>query len=270
MSQNNATTIEKTLTSIVTQDCPVSFEIILVNCGTDKTVEIAQAHFPHIRTVKLNEPALPGRARNAGVKISQGDYLSFPSAHIELAPGSLRARVKAHQKGYAMVSGAMVNGTLTSAGWASYFVDHSEAMPLAPSKPLQKPPSSCSYEKNALNQSGLFPEDRRAGEDTFVNQALWDLGYRAYRNNKIILKHRSRCTTAWALACHHFVRGRAYGQILFENEKREKALLGYTRNRFNFIEGNVAKWGGEMRNSLREISPLGLVGSRQRADWCLF
>jgi glycosyltransferase involved in cell wall biosynthesis len=250
ISQNNEATIKATLQSIMSQDCSFSFEVILVNSGTDRTVETAQQYFPDVKVVRLSPPALPGRARNAGLKIALGRYVSFPGSHIELSPGSLSARVAAHEQGFAMVTGAICNGTPTPAGWASYFMDHSTSLPGRPSGPLDVHPNSCSYDRAALLACGLFSEDRRAGEDTVVNQRLWAAGYRAFRDNRILLTHKSRCTTPWRLMRHHFERGRAFGRILTERGDKFSFLDGYTSRRLARIAADVERWGGELSSEM--------------------
>jgi glycosyltransferase involved in cell wall biosynthesis len=246
ISQNNEATIARTVGSIVAQNCPRPFEIILVDSGSDGTVEIVRSTFPEVIVVSLHSPVLPGRARNEGLKIARGDYVSFPGSHVVLPPGSLAARMAAHEKGYAMVTGSILNGTDTPAGWASYFMDHSASLPGHPSGPLNLPPNSCSYDRRVLIASGLFPEDRRAGEDTVVNQRLWDGGHRAYRDATIELIHFTRCRTPWQLVCHHFNRGRAWGRILGERGRSLDDLDGYLRHRLDVIDDCVRRWGGDV------------------------
>ena len=106
-----------------------------------------------------------------------------------------------------MVTGSTLNGTDTCAGWASYFLDHSTALPGRPSEELGEAPAHCSYWRHLLEEVGGFPEDRRAGEDTVVNVELIRRGHRAYRARDVRLVHNTPCTTVTRLVRHHFVRG---------------------------------------------------------------
>jgi glycosyltransferase involved in cell wall biosynthesis len=246
IAQNNQATICRTLASIVAQVCPMPFETILVDSGCDNTIEIVRSNFPGVIVVGLQTAVVPGKARNEGLKIARGDYVSFPGSHVELQRDSLAARMAAHKKGYAMVTGAIINGTDTPAGWASYFMDHCASLPDRGSGPLSAPPNSCSYDRRILLESGLFPEDRRAGEDTVVNQRLWDEGHRAYRDNRIKLVHVTRCTTRRRLVQHHFTRGRCWGQILRERGRTLNDLAGYSSQRVGRIDHCVRQWGGSL------------------------
>ena len=168
--------------------------------------------------IDLGKRALPGRARNAGVRAARGDYVSFPGSHVELPQGSLAARIAAHEAGWPMVTGSILNGTETRSGWASYFLDHSSSLPGRPSGELAAAPAHCSYVRQFVVEAGGFPDDVRAGEDTVLNQALWSRGHRAYRAREITLVHRSPCTNPLRLVRHHFVRGRALARIVRERD----------------------------------------------------
>jgi glycosyltransferase involved in cell wall biosynthesis len=260
ISQNDGATIARTVASIVTQDCPNPFEVILVDSGADETSETIKSRFPGVVVLSLQNPVLPGRARNEGLKIARGDYVSFPGSHVELLPGSLAARMTAHEKGYAMVTGAILNGTDTPAGWASYFMDHSFSLPGRPSGPSDVAPNSCSYDRRALIQSGLFPEDWRAGEDTVVNQRLWEEGHRAYRDNTIKLVHITRCKTPFRMVRHHFNRGRAWGRLLGERGLNFDHLAGYVSRRLKVIDDCVMQWGDELEDRYRRVKPMIRLG----------
>lgn len=261
ISRNDEATIEKTIRSIVTQNVNAPVEVIVVNSGTDRTANVVRERFPGVRVIKLEKPALPGEARNAGVLAARGEYVSFPGSHTELPPGSLAARIQAHRLGYAMITGSILNGTRTSSGWASYFLDHSDALPSRPSGELSKPPMHCSYNRKILLGSGLFPEDMRAGEDTVVNTRLWREGHRAYRANQVTLIHRSPCRNPWLLSKHHFIRGRAWGRIISERGYSCSLLIYYLPQRLRRTKLNVAKWGGEFTEEYRRVRTLCALGA---------
>ncbi len=218
ISRDDGARLLRTVQSVVEQESPWPFEVIVVVSGSGTSAELVRSRFPQVTFVELPQPALPGAARNAGLRLARGDYVSFPGSHVQLRPGSLAARLRAHDLGYAMVTGSTYNGTRTPAGWASYFLDHSTALPGRPSGELRGAPAHCSYRRSALLAVGGFPEDLRAGEDTVVNQALVRRGYRAYRAQDVELVHRSPCQTVRKLVQHHFNRGRGYGRILRERD----------------------------------------------------
>jgi glycosyltransferase involved in cell wall biosynthesis len=271
ISRNDEDRIEAAVRSVAEQECPEPFEVIVVVSGGDRTAEIVREKFPGVTLVELEGVALPGRARNAGVAAARGEYVSFPGSHIELPPGSLAARLRAHELGHPMVTGSLLNGTDTPAGWAAYFLDHAGSLPGRASGPLAGPPAHCSYRRDLLLELGGFPEDMRAGEDTVVNRALFERGYRAYRSSEVRLVHRNRCETASRLARHHFQRGRAMGRILAADlaagTLTRRALLRpwlvrYVPNRRARTAAAVEAFGdAELRRRYAAVRRLVLAGS---------
>jgi glycosyltransferase involved in cell wall biosynthesis len=261
--------IERAVRAVVEQEVPAPFEVIVVVSGRDRTAEIVRRRFPQVRLVTLREPALPGAARNAGLAVARGEYVSFPGSHVELPPGSLAARLRAHEMGYPMVTGTLLNGTPTRSGWASYFLDASGALPGRPSGELAGPPARCSYARDFLVELGGFPETLRAGEDTVVNNELARRGLRAYRAREVALIHRSPCRGPWKLVRHHFARGRALGAMLMANRQGGAAprrpgtwryTVAYARRRMADTDQRVARWGGDLRGRYRRVRPLVAAG----------
>jgi glycosyltransferase involved in cell wall biosynthesis len=275
IAQNDESRIERSVRAILSQDIPERFETIVVTSGRDRTAAVVRDRFPDVKVVALDHPALPGGARNAGLRAARGRYVSFPGSHVELLPGSLAARMRAHRNGYAMVMGSMLNGTDTAAGWASYFLDHFSALPGRPSKALTVPPARCSYLRDALLELGGFPEDMRAGEDTIVNTELFQRGYSAYRAREIVVVHRSPCRTIRMLVSHHFVRGKGMGRILFDDAVNRGELwnrsivrflvFGSTAARLWRASQSVIAWGHGLRARYCRAVPLVMLAAT--ASW---
>jgi glycosyltransferase involved in cell wall biosynthesis len=274
ISQNDEDTIERTLRAIVSQECPERFEVILVSSGTDRTARIARERFPSVAVVELDHPALPGEARNAGLRVARGHYVTFPGSHVEIGPGSLEARMRAHRRGYTMVTGTMLNGTPTRAGWAAYFLDNTTALPGRPSQTLEGPPARCSYLREALDEIGGFPENIRAAEDTVVNLELFERGYSACRDRDAVILHHSPCRTVSTLVRHHFTRGRGMGRVLLDDARNgyrfpnrrivRFALLGVV-DRLRRMTRHVRDWGDGLR--ARYIRSLPLIGLGATCWW---
>ena len=267
ISQNDEDSIERAVRAVVDQECAEPFEVVVVTSGTDRTAHIVRDRFPMVRLVELPHPVLPGAARNAGLALARGRYVTFPGSHVELPPGSLAARLEAHKRGYAMVSGTMHPGTRTRAGWASFFLDHNSKLSGRPSAPLTEAPATCSYLRAALDHIGGFPEDMRAGEDTWMNNELFDLGYGAWRERDAHVVHHTRCRTARQLVQHHFSRGRSYGQLitmrrrtdqrLFTRRLLRSTLVLYVPGRVLRVRRRILEWGNdEQRREWRRSLPL--------------
>ena len=268
IARNDVATIASTIESVLSQQTPEPFEVILAASGEDGTRELVAERYPQVRIAHVPEPGLPGAARNAGLELARGEIVSFPGSHVLLRPGSLAARIRAHRLGHAMVTGSIFNGNPTPSGWAAYFLDHSRALPGRPSGRLDGPPAHCSYLREALLGLGGFAEDARAGEDTVVNRALFSAGWSAYRSQELELIHANRCTTPWRLAGHHFSRGRAYGRLLAATQATRAAnlrvLRDYPLRRLAGTRRAVERWGGELQprfEAVRGLIALGALAS---------
>jgi len=270
IARDDANRIERVVRSVVTQETEEPFETIVAVSGSPRTAAVVREHFGDAVTlIELDRPVLPGAARNAGLQVARGDYVSFPGSHVELPPGSLQARIEAHAGGYPMVTGSILNGTRTAAGWASYFLDHAAALPGRPSGVLLQPPAHCSYDRGFLVAVGGFPTDLRAGEDTLVNTRLFAQGLVPYRAQGVVLTHTSPSRAVPAMLHHHFVRGQAFGRLLFDptmqppNLRRRtgRIITTYVPQRLKKIDDAVVRWADtEEQARYRRVRRLVMAG----------
>ena len=178
-----------------------------------------------------------------------------------------------------MVTGTVLNGTRSWAGWASYFLDHWIALPGRPSTQLESAPSRCSYMMGPLKAIGGFPEDRRVGEDTVVNNRLFELGHKAYFSSNIVDIHKSPCKNLMILIRHHYLRGRGFGRILWEYPGPQKTrkfrlrrirwlVMNYPLRRIFFIIRGVVRWGKPMGGYVY-VEPRGYESDEELRRWVL-
>jgi glycosyltransferase involved in cell wall biosynthesis len=274
IARDDEARIERSVRSLVDQRCEAPFEVIVAVSGSDRTAEIVRDSFPAVNVVQLAGTALPGRARNAGLARARGRFVTFPGSHVELMPGSLRARLAAHQAGWPMVTGTTLNGTRTRSGWASYFLEHAANLPGRPSGPLADAPTHCSYDAALLRAAGGFREDMRAAEDTIVNGELFDHGARAFFTREAAFVHRSPCRTPRTLLVHHFRRGRGLGKIARSGRSRPDMLpRGGALRQACAVVGRVSwttvqawRWGRGIRHQY--ILSLPLVAAAALSHFC--
>lgn len=175
-----------------------------------------------------------------------------------------------------MITGSVINGTRTWAGWASYFLDHWVVLPGRPSIQLPSAPSRCSYMMGPLRMVGGFPEDRRVGEDTVVNNRLFALGQKAFFSSKIVDIHRSPCKNPLILVHHHYLRGLGFGRILWEYPGPQKNLrfrfrrirwlvTTYPLKRIFSMGRGVMRWGKPLWGYFILSFPLVVAGTLSAA-----
>lgn len=270
IARNDEASIERAVGAVVSQQIDEPIEVIVVTSGTDRTATMVREGFPTVTVVELDHSALPGQARNAGLRVARGRYVTFPGSHIEMAPGSLAARLAAHRRGWAMVTETMLNGTHTWTGWASYFLDNASVLPGRPSFAFVSAPPRCSYVRDVLLEIGGFPEDLRAGEDTDVNEELFRRGYGAYRERDAMAYHHSPCQRPGRLLIHHFQWGRAMGRIVADASRQpghlrtrriERYVLTSLPGRLYRTHERVVMWGHDLRRPYRFALPLIAAGA---------
>ena len=93
IARDEAGRIERVVRSVVAQACPEPFEVIVVVSGSPETAGVV-ARVPRRHARVARRARAPGAARNAGLAVARGDFVSFPGSHIELPQGSLAAQAR--------------------------------------------------------------------------------------------------------------------------------------------------------------------------------
>ncbi|HKI41371.1 MAG TPA: glycosyltransferase, partial [Mycobacterium sp.] len=213
IAHDDADTIEAPLLAIDQQRQDVDLEVVVVVSGSPANVQAARRTLPDADVVEHGPRLLSGEARNIGLARASGCVISFLDTHVRLSPGSLAARLAAHMRGYAMVTGTIRNGTDTFAGWAAYFLENAQNLPGLPAAELPFAPIRCSYSRAVLEWADGFPAWRSA-EDTEVNQRLFAHGYGAYRDPAIEFVHLGPSLTTRDFFRYQRIRGRGWADVM--------------------------------------------------------
>jgi glycosyltransferase involved in cell wall biosynthesis len=267
IAQDDLAVIDRSLDALLGQEVNDEFEIIVVCSGSDGTSEHVAEKYPSVRCIQLPQRALPGEARNAGLWAARGEYVTFPGSHVWLRAGSLQARLDAHESGWDLVTGSVMNGNPTRAGWASYILDHASQSPTQPAGEFIGPPGHASYVTADVWEVGGFPEDMRAGEDTVVNGELSYRGRRAYFAPDACFFHASPSTTTRHLVRHHMQRGRALGRIIRETKAadpeawRVRDIATIPTRRFRSIRNAMRYADDELRSHYRDARSMVVAGA---------
>lgn len=266
IAQDDEDVIDRSLDALESQALDDEFEIVVVCSGSDGTERRVRERHPSARVVQLPERALPGEARNAGLWMAGGEYVTFPGSHVWLCPGSLAARLAAHDDGWDLVTASVVNGNPTRAGWASYFLDHVAQVPSRASGPFEGVPGHASYVTADVRGLGGFPEDVRTAEDTVVNRQLFNAGKRTYFAADASFAHASPSTNVVHLLHHHAQRGRGLGRMIRGARHRAtfaqvRSSLGLPRRRMRYIASALEHADDQTREQYRHVRRLVAAGA---------
>ena len=164
---NSEKTIEACLSSLVSQQVNIPYEIIVVDSSTDSTPKIVQDKFPTVKLIHREQQTYPGAGRNIGVKEAQGQILAFIDSDCVAKENWLEVAITALKQGHDVVGGSVQNGNPGLISWPDYFLTFNEFLPSMPRREVTFMPT-CNFiiTHEAFKQIGGFREDLLAGEDT--------------------------------------------------------------------------------------------------------
>lgn len=153
-SVNGLPTIAECLTALENQQGEHAAEIIVVDRTTDETADYIKTHFPNVKLIKSAEKVGIPELRAIGMKQANGDFLIITEDHCIAPKNWFSEFLKAHEKGYAVVGGAIENASrerLTD--WATFLCEYSAFMPpIAAGETEFVAGNNVSYERKAIEQ----------------------------------------------------------------------------------------------------------------------
>lgn len=176
MGYRNRATILRAVRSVLDQEAPDPFEVIVVTSGDDDSAAAVRARFPGVTLLESSWRLLPGGARNVGVAAAKGNVIAFLAADCLAEPGWVASRLTAHRAGHLAVASSVTNGgARTPSSWASYCLQFAGRSPSRPAGPASYPDPGVygiSFDRALLARLGPFDESMPAGEDVLRARSL--------------------------------------------------------------------------------------------------
>jgi glycosyltransferase involved in cell wall biosynthesis len=174
-TKDRAAYLERALRSLEAQIGAPSFEVVVVDNGSaDGTRELVE-RVAAISTIPVRYAyearSNRGRARNAGVRASQGYVLLFCDDDVQAPPGWIAAHEAAHAQGGLVVSGPILNVASYEERPRPGLANYSRAFFCT---------CNVSLPRRAFEAAGGFDEDfdLYGWEDTELGMRLYDRGLR--------------------------------------------------------------------------------------------
>jgi cellulose synthase/poly-beta-1,6-N-acetylglucosamine synthase-like glycosyltransferase len=199
--------IAECLDSLIAQDYPGEFEIIVADGGSeDKTIEIIEDYSSRYDQIKLinNSKKIQAAGRNLVFKAAESDYLAYLDAHSYAEPNWLsqlwtefEKRMKkeklaaigsihkpASNQDFPFAVSRAFNSHL-GGGISGSYSDKDEVE-------LVDSAYACLYSRAALEIVGFYDEKFAVGEDLELNLRLKEKGYNIYANPKAVTYYYHR------------------------------------------------------------------------------
>jgi glycosyltransferase involved in cell wall biosynthesis len=226
-ARNEARTIATVIRAVQAQSAGVGVEIILVDDGSeDDTAEVARAAGAAVLELGSRpEGGNPARARNLGARIAGGDPIVFLDADCTPEPGWLDRLLAAHDRGAAVVGGALdLPKELPITARCDYYCGwyHVHSSRRAGSVP-NHPPGNLSVRRNVFASSTGFTEQQPIA---YAHEELAWQGEVQRSGGQIIFEPRA--------IVHHYNRP-GFGNLLRRNYRwgysaiESKAATGAAR-----------------------------------------
>ena len=243
----NEPTLLDAVRSLLDQDPPPD-ELVVVNTGGGGAAKtLADAGLGDLKVVEEEEPAFAGRARNLGIKATKSRYVAFLAGDCLAEPGWVAGRLRRHWEGFACVGTPVTNAYPHSAvAEAAHLFNYWTRLPVTPVK--WRAPYGASYDRELFRRYGLFREDLRAGEDTDLNNRLFEAYTFAWAAD-VRTAHR-HVRTLPGLVVDQFRRGRR-GVLVADAMGTNDLRASQVRTALRCAKhgSKMIGWGGRVRKA---------------------
>lgn len=183
------------LDSVLAQKTQFKYEVIVVDSSDDGTGEWLAERYPQVVLLRLQQRTFPGAARNAAIKIAQGDILAFTDCDCIVAPDWLQNMIENQRAGQLVAGGPVGNGTpWHPVGTAEFLLEFNSFLGRRLRQVSVLPTCNISYRRELFDRYGLFLATIK-GSDSIFSRKIAQAGIPVYLDPKIRMIHRNR--TGW-------------------------------------------------------------------------
>ena len=214
-------TIADSMAALRDQHTKARYEVVLVESSGDGAAELAAEVIagtptggsPQLRVVRCHERRYAGHARNLGIAVARGRLLACTDADCIAAPDWVERVVRAHERGGAVIGGAVeVANPECFAGWGYYFAEFHRWRPGGEARPIDEVPGCClSFTREAFARWGPFLEGTYSSDTAFQWRMARD-GQRPRFDPSIRVAHRNPEGLGGSLR-HGVFHGRQFARV---------------------------------------------------------
>jgi glycosyltransferase involved in cell wall biosynthesis len=269
-SYNSSSSISACLQGVLSQKTKLKYEVILVDSGTDNSVQIVKERFPGVKVLKSSKRLFPGTARNVGIKAAKSEFIACIDSHCAPMGENWLDTVFFELQKYPMVGGSIHNANPSSiVGWGQHLFEFGDFICRKRKYDDWFPGCVMSVRKSVFSQYGGFSDVFRSGEDVVLGMKIPS---KKLRSDRIMIKHYNKTGMVNVLK-HLFSQGAwvAFAAMELSGNVSLKYKIGRFCTRYKFpipflafYKFSISAWNALHSNYLPQfilVSPLVFLNS---------